>query len=310
VDRIKEHPFFVVMGVVVLVALALFFVLVEPMKRANAAKLAQVAELSNRLQRLMGDTAKDKDKTKTRDKDKVVLPNQVTMAAAQGVNARYAEETDKVLDRVKEMNLLKDMNKVLAPLTSIDVDEAVFKVDYADNVKALMNRVLNKGINTPAGTWNFWDWGETMPSSRIQRELAAKEFVILAELVDIIELSELSVKVVERLEVNPGIARSGSYVASRTRERVGDYFDVFPFVISVHMDLAKRELLVRELLKSELPIFIRTVSMQRVPQDKALYGRNTPPVYVGVRITGWVLDYSPLPPETVAETGGMRPMPR
>jgi hypothetical protein len=77
VDIIKENMFFVVMGVVVLLALALFLVLVQPIKSENAAREKDVQSLLSSLTRLEEKRKKDE------------MPNDVAIRAAQAFRKAY-----------------------------------------------------------------------------------------------------------------------------------------------------------------------------------------------------------------------------
>jgi hypothetical protein len=122
-------------------------------------------------------------------------------------------------------------------------------------------------------SWHFWNWGEGVPKDEIQRIIAAKEFALTSELVNIIISPQLHVLQLDRIEMNPGEQRTSDYKpptgGERTEQRVEPYFDVYPFVLEVRMPVERYEILLRELLHSskDIAIYVRNVSMARIDDD-------------------------------------------
>jgi hypothetical protein len=292
VNIIKENMFFVVMGVVVLLALVLFLVLVQPIKSENAAREKDVQSLLSSLNRL---------------RDKPEMPNDVAIHSAQEYRKRYDDQLQALIDELSKMQLSTD----LPTLPPEEKDQpGAFKTVYQKDVELLKRRLDEKRITT--GTrevWYFWDWGDGVPKQAEQRELATKEYSLMHELIEIIASPELSVMQLDCLEVTPGEVRTGDYSLGRggatTRSRVEPYFDVYPFILEIRMPFQKYELLLRDLLTSrrEIPIYIRTVSMMRLEDDPRVYKHMPTTLYIGIRVTGWALDYRPEDRRAVT-TGG------
>jgi len=283
VDIIKENMFFVVMGAVVLLALALFLVLVQPIKSENAARESDVRNLLSSLTRLEDKKKKDE------------MPNEVAITAGKAYSKAYEEQLQALIDELSKMQLSTD-------LPGLDPGEkdapGAFKTVYQKDVEQLKRRLDEKRITLGTDVWYFWDWGDGVPKQAEQRELATKEFSLMRELIEIIASPELRVMQLDHLEVNQGETRTGDFALSRggptVRLRVEPYFDVFPFVLEIRMPFQKYELLLRDLLtsKKEIPIYIRTVSMMRLEDDPRVY-KQMPTLYIGIRVTGWALDYRP-----------------
>jgi len=291
VDVIKENMFFVVMGAVVLLALVLFVVVVRPYKSNNDTLQGEVQALDANLARLVGSN----------------LPDQKAMTEAENYRHKYEEQFEILKDELSKMHLSTD----LPGLDPAQKDEpGAFKTVYEKNVAALKRLLAEKSIAAVPETWSFWDWGEDVPKQKDQRELATKEYSLIRELIAIITSPELHVMQLGRVEVNPGETRTGDYSSGLVKKtRVEPYFDVFPFVVELWMPFERHELLIRELLRSkrEIPIKIRKISMMRLPYDPRVYNRNIPPLYVGIRVEGWALDYKlqEKKPETTGPAGGM-----
>jgi len=278
VNIIKENMFFVVMGAVVLLALVLFLVLVQPLKSENAAREKEVQSLLSSLNGL---------------KAKSELPNDVAIRAAREFSKRYDDQRQALVDELAKMQLSVE----LPGLAPEDKNApGAFKQVYQKDIESLKKRLDEKRIAAGArGVWNFWDWGDGIPRQADQRDLATKEYSLMKELIEIIVSPELRVMQLDCLEVDPGEVRTGEYGAGRgvvVRGRVEPYFDVYPFVLEIRMPFQKYELLLRDLLtsKKEIPIYVRTVSLMRLDDDPRVY-RMMPTLYVGIRVTGWALDY-------------------
>jgi hypothetical protein len=290
VNIIKENMFFVVMGAVVLLALVLFLALVQPIKSENAAREKEVQSLLSSLNGL---------------RDKSELPNDVAIHAAQEYRKKYDEQLQALIDELSKMQLGTDLPG-LAPEEK-DAPGS-FKTVYQKDVEVLKRRLDEKRITVGArDVWYFWDWQDGVPKQAEQRVLATKEYSLMRELIEIIASPELRVMQLDCLEVNPGEIRTGDYALGRgptQRARVEPYFDVYPFVLEVRMPFQKYELLLRDLLtsKKEIPIYVRKVSMMRLDDDPRVY-KQMPTLYVGIRVTGWALDYRPEDRRAAAPAG-------
>ena len=280
---IKENMFFVVMGAVVLLALVLFLVLVQPIKSENAAREKDVQNLLARLTRL-------------RDKNEV--PNEVAIRAGGEYSKKYEDQLRALIDESSDALSKKQLSTDLPSLAPEEKEApGAFKTVYQKDVELLKRRLDEKRITTGSkDVWYFWDWGDGVPKQAEQRELATKEYSLMHELIEIIASPELSVMQLDCLEVNPGEVRTGEYAMGRgptVRSRVEPYFDVYPFVLEIRMPFQKYELLLRDLLtaRREIPIYIRTVSMMRLEDDPRVYKHMPTTLYIGVRVTGWALDY-------------------
>ena len=295
---IKENLFFVVMGAVVLLALILFVVIVQPLKSSNAKLEADVRGLNDRLSELVQQSGMPKT-----PKD-VKLPNQETMRAAKFFHDTFDNQL-----KTAEIELTqKRLSETLPGLTEADRNEpGTYKNMYENQKALLLKKLAEKHITSGSDCWAFWNWGDGVPREEIQRIIASKEFHLISELVKIISSPELHVMQLDRAEVNPGEARTGEYrspLAGRTEKRVEPYFDVYPFILEVRMPVERYEILLRELLRAspEVAIYIRKVSMARIDDDPRVT-RQIPPLYIGVRVEGWALDYRLAPKD--AGAGGL-----
>ncbi|KPL02488.1 MAG: hypothetical protein AMK75_02735 [Planctomycetes bacterium SM23_65] len=294
-DVIKENMFFVVMGLVVLVALGLFVVVVRPLKARNDVLQSDVEGLKTSLARLL--SLKD---------DK--LPNRGAIPAAEKFRAGHVEQYDILKTQLSKMSLS-------TKLPELDEDDpGAFKTVYQKRIAELKGQLSEKGVVAGPDTWHVWDWGDDVPRQEVQRILATKEYSLMSELLAIITSPGLGVKQVDRLEINPGETRTGDYSPKEAakRDRINPYFDVFPFVLELRMVFQKHELLIRDLLqsKSEIPIYIRTVSMMRLEDDPRVRKLLPRQLLVGVRVEGWVLDYrleEPKPATPTKPFGGAAP---
>jgi hypothetical protein len=275
VDIIKENMFFVVMGVIVLVAIALFFVFVQPLQSSNDDLRRAVKELNERLQGLL------------ERKGKPPLANDVSIRLAKDYRKGYQEEVTTLEDMLKTKRLSID----LPGLKETEKDSpAAFKTVYQINVAQVKRGINEKRITCGGDDVGFWNWGEAVPDRPEQRTLAAKELSLIRELMAIIESPELEISQIDRLEVNPGETRTASYVY-KPQERLDPYFDVYPFTLTVKMPFGKYELLLRDLLMAKTPIYIRDVSFGKAPETGRGVRRTSPIVYVIMRVEGWALDY-------------------
>lgn len=283
-DVIKENMFFVVMGLVVLVALALFVVVVRPLKTGNDILQTEVDGLKTSLARLL---ALKKDE----------LPNKGAISAAEEFRAGHVQQYEILKGKLSKMSLSADLG---------EDDPGAFKTVYQKKVAQLKRQLQEKGIVAGPDTWHVWDWGDDVPRQEVQRVLATKEYSLMSELLEIITSPALGVKQLDRIEVNPGETRTGDYSAkdAASRERREPYFDVFPFVLELRMSFQKHELLVRDLLQSkpEIPMYIRTMSMMRLEDDPRVRKLLPRQLLIGLRVEGWVLDYKLQEPKPTTPT--------
>ena len=275
-DIIKENMFFVVMGAVVLVALALFLVVVQGQEAENKRIESDVQGLKSSMERLLRLGEK--------------LPTKVAIPAAEKYRGKHVEQVEVLKTQLSKMQLSTEL-----PGLGTDEGPGAFKTVYEKKVDELKRQLQEKGIASGPETWHTWDWGEDVPSQEVQRVLATKEYSLIRELLEIIISPELHVMQLDRIEVNPGETRTGEYSAkdAANRPRRDPYFDVYPFVLELRMPFQRHELLVRELLRSkeEIPIYIRKVSMMRLEDDPRVQKHLPTTLYIGVRVEGWVLDY-------------------
>lgn len=301
-DVIKENMFFVVMGVVVLVALVLFMVLVQPRERGNRDKQTDVTNLRASLTGLL------------EKEDEEGLPNEAAIDAAKKYRKKFDDQLALLVDGLSKMRLSTDLPNLEKGLEN---EPGAFKTVYQKDITDLKRMVTEKRIDTTQATWNFWDWDEDVPRKAEQRKRATKEYSLIRELIAIITVPELEVMQLDRLEVNPGETRTADYTAQRIGSaavpRVEPYFDVFPFVLELRMPFHKYEVLIRELLqaKREIPVYVRKVSVMRLEDDPRVY-QQIPPLYVGIRVDGWALDYNPegtktMPTAAIGFPRGARP---
>jgi hypothetical protein len=287
VNIIKENLFFVVMGVVVLLALVLFVVLVQPLKSSNSELGTRVDGLVKSLGELQ------KPSTPTNP----VLPNARAMEAAGEYNRAYVEQLEKVKLTLSKMSL----SSTLKGLDEATRNEpGAYKDVYAREVEGLKRRLGNKKIETGPNSWHFWDWGTGVPSDAGQRVQAAKELDLTSLLAEVVCKPSLDVRQLVQVEVNPDEARSGEFRAgsgpgtsgSAAKKRREPYFDVLPFVLEVRMPIDRCELLLRELYEKNLavPIYVSQVSIGRI-EDEPRFTRRIPPLIVTIRIEGSALDY-------------------
>jgi len=279
VDIIKENMFFVVMGVVVLIALALFVVVVRPGKVDNERKEVEMNALRNSLDRLVNG-------------DKI-LPTVEDRRKAEQHHEAYVNE---LVGLEAELST-KQLGAKLPDLAERDRDKpGAFKTVYMNSIEQLRDRVRRRGISAKPEAWKFWDWKEGVPDLRTQGVIATKEYFLIRELVAIITIPALEVKQLDRLEVNSGETRSADYNPSEApRLRVEPYFDVYPFILEVRMPVRHYELLLEKLLismitESAIPVYVRSVSMMRIEDDPTV-NQQPPPLIVGIRVEGWALDY-------------------
>ncbi len=287
---IKENLFFVVMGAVVLLALGLFVGLVQPLKSSNARLEAEVRDLVGELDRYVGQTV-DPNKP-----EKVKLPNREALRLSQAFRGMYDNQLQSIEMQLSRMQL----SETLPNLASHEKDApGAFKSVYEKETAGLQKRLKDKHIDALPGAWQFWNWGENVPKDEIQRILSAKEFALTSELVSVIMFADLRVVQLDRVEVNPNEARTADYKPlawGRTEKRIEPYFDVYPFVLEVRMPVDRYEILLRELLRPkddpgrDVPLYIRSVSMTRIDDDPRL-NKEIPPLYIGIRVEGWAVDY-------------------
>jgi len=295
VDIIKENMFFVVMGVVVLIALALFVVVVRPGKAQNEQSELKMKALQTSLNRLVhGDkilpTEEDRRNAKKHHEDYV--------KELSGLEADLAKK--KLGTRLPDL-AVRDQNK-----------PGAFKTVYMASIEQLKDRVRQRDITAKPEAWNFWDWKEGVPNLETQGVIATKEYFLTKELISIITIPKLEVKQLDRLEVNPGENRTGDYSPSDTaRLRVEPYFDVHPFILELRIPVRHYELLLEKLFislitESAIPIYVRSVSMMRIEDDPDI-NRQAPPFFVGVRVEGWALDYNKKDKAETASASMRRP---
>ncbi len=281
---IKENLFFVVMGAVVLLALVLFVVLVQPLKSKNGELEAKVRGLVEDMEGLVSkSTAK-----------KMVLPNDAALADAKLFRQRYEEEDNATVDWLAKMHLRESLENLEPNLAD---DPGAYKFVYDKSVQKLQKDLADKKISATADTWHFWDWGVNVPRDPAQRTMAARELSLSTELVNIVLSPKLHVMQLDRLEVNPGESRGSDYkpmiLAEHPDKTMDTYFEVYPFSLEVRMPVEYYELLLGELLHpgEGVPICIRDVSMTRIEDDPRIAARSIPPLFIGVRVDGWALDY-------------------
>lgn len=288
-DVIKENMFFVVMGVVVLVALALFLVVVQRQEAENKQIEGEVQLLKSSMSRLL----------QLGDK----LPKKVAISEAEKYRGKYVEQYDILKDELSKMRLSTEL-----PGLGRDEGPGAFKTVYEKRINELKAQLQEKGIAAGPDTWSFWDWGDDVPSQEVQRVLATKEYSLIRELLEIIISPELHVMQLDRVEVNPGETRTREYSTrdAVARKRREPYFDIYPFVLELRMPFQRHELLVRELLRSkeEMPIYIRKVSMTRLKDDPRVYKYLATILYIGVRVEGWALDYKLQEQKPATQPGG------
>ena len=189
-DIIKENMFFVVMGVVVLIALALFVVLVRPLQVKNAGREGDVTKLHNDLVRLL-----DPNKE---------LPNTAAIKKATD----YSKAYEMALSDLEKELQKKRLGTRLPGIAEKDRDQrGVFKTIYEQNTTKLKEKLASRNILTGPEAWHFWDWQEGVPDLAVEGVMATKELFLIDKIVDIIANPNIFIKQLDRLEVNPGETR-------------------------------------------------------------------------------------------------------
>jgi hypothetical protein len=254
---------------------------------------------------------------KKRDSKKFV-PNASALKAADDYHAGYASKfqggTDasgQPVEGVKDLFSKMVLSTKLPGLQPAEQETPqVFLKTYNDAVKALVQEVKDHKIKNGPNSWAFWDWGNGIPDSKDQREEAAREYWLTSEILEVVQLKQLNVVALDRLEGDPGSEKSDRFVpGTRVWQRRGEYFDAIPFNLEVKMRFQGLPELIAKLLTTKTPVDIENISISRLSDEQRAGVKgwgDSSWVVVNVKLGCLALNYRPQGP---APTGPAGPTP-